>query len=237
MNKIKIDLIKVENVLFARLIAFSSQHFDFDGCNFSVRNMYMRDKGCQSKEGSGRVAMHKLLGIIHSYTLECSYATGRVMNNLAPAVNTSGPHYYVNGIRCQYVSGSVSPPLHNDLPPKFLQDHYADVGKAVAIAALDLCEMNPHTRIPNTNFGSLEAVRNWVKFYVKSKMGGGLVGAASGGPNVGTGAATNSTAAPDVNSNGGGVGSSAGKKRINNYQKTSKKSEQDQNNNKQKLKC
>lgn len=170
----------MENVLFARLIAFSSQHFDFDGCNFSVKNMYMRDKGCQSKEGSGRVAMYKVLGLIHSYTLECSYSSGRVMNNLAPAINTSGPTYYINGTRCQYVSGSVSPPLHNDLPPKFLQEHYADVGKGLAIAALDLIEMNPHTRIPNTSFGSLEAVRNWVKFYIRSRIGGGISVATSG---------------------------------------------------------
>ena len=149
--------------------------------------MYMRDKGCQSKEGSGRVAMYKVLGLIHSYTLECSYAAGRVMNNIAPAINTSGPTYYINGARCQYTSGSVSPPLHNDLPPKFLQEHYADVGKGVAIAALDLIEMNPHTRVPNTSFGSLESVRNWVKFYVRSRVGGGLaagsssLNAASGG--------------------------------------------------------
>lgn len=175
--------------------------------------MYMRDKGCQSKEGSGRVAMHKLLGIIHSYTLECSYAAGRVMNNLAPAINTSGPNYYVNGVRCQYVSGSVSPPLHNDLPPKFLQEHYADVGKAVAIAALDLCEMNPHTRVPNTSFGSLEAVRNWVKFYVRSRMGGGLAVGTSG---------LAAAASGGQNSGGGGSGGSAGKKTITANQKMSK---------------
>lgn len=187
-------------MLFARLIAFSSQHFDFEGCNFSVKNMYMRDKGCQSKEGSGRVAMYKVLGIIHSYTLECSYAAGRVMNNLAPAINTSGPTYYINGARCQYVSGSVSPPLHNDLPPKFLQEHYADVGKGVAIAALDLIEMNPHTRVPNTSFGSLESVRNWVKFYVRSRVGGGLA-AVSSTLAAATSGGSGSSLAANANSN------------------------------------
>jgi len=35
--------------------------------------------------------------------------------------------------------------------------------------------MNPNTRIPNTSFGSLEALRNWIKFYIKSKNGGGFV--------------------------------------------------------------
>ena len=71
-NSIENELYQVENVLFTKLIAFNSQHFDFDGCNFSVRNMYMKDKReGLSKEGSGRVAMFKKLGLIHSYTLEC----------------------------------------------------------------------------------------------------------------------------------------------------------------------
>jgi hypothetical protein len=80
----------VENVLFAKLVALSSQHFDFEGSNFSLRNMYARDKrDGQSKEGSGRVAMFKALGIIHSYTVEGCYAAGRVMNTIAPATNAS----------------------------------------------------------------------------------------------------------------------------------------------------
>ena len=121
--------------------------------------MYMKDKReGLSKEGSGRVAMYKTLGLIHSYTLECCYASGRVMNTIVPAINSSAAR-----------SSAISPPLHSDLPPKFTPEHYADVGKAVAIAALDIIEMNPHTRIPNTSFGSLEAIRNWLKFYIRSK--------------------------------------------------------------------
>jgi hypothetical protein len=169
-NSIDNELYQIENVLFTRLIAFNSQHFDFDGCNFTVRNMYMKDKReGLSKEGSGRVAMFKTLGLIHSYTLECCYATGKVMNQIAPAQNTG----FLNFLSNKVPTGMISPPMHSDLPPKFLPEHYMDVGKAVAIAALDIIEANQHSRIPNTSFGSLEAVRNWVKFYIKSKMGGG----------------------------------------------------------------
>ncbi len=169
-NAIDNELYQIENVLFAKLIAFNSQHFDFEGCNFSVKNMYMKDKReGLSKEGSGRVAMYKLLGLIHSYTLECCYASGRVMNSIAPATNTA-----IYARNASMNSGMISPPLHTDIPPKFLPEHYADVGKALAIAALDISELNPHTRIPNTSFGNLEAVRNWVKFFIRSKNGGGL---------------------------------------------------------------
>ncbi|XP_040553966.1 cytosolic carboxypeptidase-like protein 5 isoform X4 [Gallus gallus] len=57
---------QVENMLFPKLISLNSPHFDFTGCNFSEKNMYAKDKrDGQSKEGSGRVAIYKALGIIH----------------------------------------------------------------------------------------------------------------------------------------------------------------------------
>ena len=170
-NSIEHELYQVENVLYAKLIALSSQHFDFEGSNFSTKNMYAKDKReGLSKEGSGRVAIFKTLGIIHSYTLEGNYASGRVMNTISPAINTI--NHKAGSFRQE---GAISPALHSDVPPKFLAEHFADVGKAMAIAALDIIEMNPHTRVPNTSFGSLEAIRNWIKFYIKSKNGGGFV--------------------------------------------------------------
>ena len=59
---------QVENMLFPKLISMNTAHFDFTGCNFTERNMYMKDKrDGLSKEGSGRVAIFKALGIIHRY--------------------------------------------------------------------------------------------------------------------------------------------------------------------------
>ena len=58
--------LKVENMLYPKLIALNTAHFDFTGCNFSEKNMYTKDKrDGMSKEGSGRVAMHKAVGILH----------------------------------------------------------------------------------------------------------------------------------------------------------------------------
>ena len=59
---------QVENMLFPKLISMNTAHFDFTGCNFTERNMYMKDKrDGLSKEGSGRVAIFKAIGIIHRY--------------------------------------------------------------------------------------------------------------------------------------------------------------------------
>lgn len=57
---------QVINMLFPKLISMNTAHFDFTGCNFTERNMYMKDKkDGLSKEGAGRVAIYKAIGIIH----------------------------------------------------------------------------------------------------------------------------------------------------------------------------
>ncbi len=59
---------QAENMLFPKLLSLNSPHLDFDHCVFSERNMYAIDKKTGlSKEGSGRVAMHKASGIIPWY--------------------------------------------------------------------------------------------------------------------------------------------------------------------------
>lgn len=56
---------QAENMLFPKLISLNSPHLDFEHCVFSEKNMYTVDKRSgTSKEGSGRVAMHKATGII-----------------------------------------------------------------------------------------------------------------------------------------------------------------------------
>lgn len=73
----------VDNVLYAKLVAANCRWFDFNGCVFTERNMYGRDRrDGLSKEGSGRVAVYKMTGLTFVYTLECNYNTGRVVNRL-----------------------------------------------------------------------------------------------------------------------------------------------------------
>ena len=61
---------QVNNLLYPKLISINSAHFDFNGCNFTEKNMYLKDKrDGMSKEGSGRVAMFKVLRCCRNDTL------------------------------------------------------------------------------------------------------------------------------------------------------------------------
>ncbi len=42
------------------------------------------------REGSGRVSVYKATGLIHSYTLECNFNTGRVVNGVPMASRDAG---------------------------------------------------------------------------------------------------------------------------------------------------
>ncbi|XP_054617290.1 cytosolic carboxypeptidase-like protein 5 isoform X2 [Dunckerocampus dactyliophorus] len=145
---------QVENMLYPRLIAINSPHFDFVGCNFSEKNMYARDKrDGQSKEGSGRVAVHKAIGLLHSYTLECNYNTGKALNTIPAACHDNG---------------RATPPPMPAFPPKYTPEIFEQVGRAVAISALDMAECNPWPRLVLSEHSCLGNLRAWVLKHVRS---------------------------------------------------------------------
>ena len=65
-NHFEKDEDQVQALLFPKLMSLNSAHFDFEACNFSLKNMQHKDKrDGMSKEGSGRVAIFRSTGIIH----------------------------------------------------------------------------------------------------------------------------------------------------------------------------
>ncbi|XP_056604967.1 cytosolic carboxypeptidase-like protein 5 isoform X1 [Triplophysa dalaica] len=148
---------QVENILYPKLISLNCAHFDFLGCNFSEKNMYTRDKrDGQSKEGSGRVAIHKSIGLVHSYTLECNYNTGRSVNTIPPACHDNG---------------RATPPPPPTFPPKYTPEVYEQVGRAVAIAALDMAQCNPWPRLVLSEHSSLVNLRASILKQVRNSKG------------------------------------------------------------------
>jgi len=68
-------------MLYPKLISMNSAYFDFNECNFTERLMVRKDKNGVSREGAARVAIHRdCPGLLHSYTLECNYWAGTVLN-------------------------------------------------------------------------------------------------------------------------------------------------------------
>ncbi|KAK3750638.1 hypothetical protein QZH41_012825 [Actinostola sp. cb2023] len=87
------------------------------------------------------------------YTLECNYNSGRMLNPVPPAT-------------CD--SGRATPPPPPGFPPKFTTEIYEEVGRALVVSVLDMTNCNPWSRLPTSEFSSVEGVRNWVRRFIKS---------------------------------------------------------------------
>ena len=150
----------VDNVMYAKLVAANCRWFDFGGCVFSERNMYRKDsRDGLSKEGSGRVAVFKMTNATYVYTLECNYNMGKVVNRLQP------PHA-PKGVDKNAVS--PPPPPLRTLSPKYTPDCWRSVGKALALAALDVTGANPCSRLGAPGAGGYARLRGSVTAWVKT---------------------------------------------------------------------
>lgn len=139
---------RVESMMLAKLMSINCVHFDFVACNFSERNMYTRDKSTEmSKAGSSRVALHKITSILHSYTLESHYATGRCYNIIPPLPACVNLH-------------DTAQTTQNMQPLLYIQDTYREFGESLAVSILDLTGCNPISRLPNTEYGTVNGVDN-----------------------------------------------------------------------------
>lgn len=138
-----------------KLMSINSAHFDFPACVFTERNMYLKDRHTGAgREGSGRVSAFKITGLLYSYTLECNFNTGRLVNGVPMASRDCG---------------RATPPPKFDHPPKYDPETYEESGKALAIAILDLTESNPWTRLTCSAHKNLRGVRDWLRKYIKAK--------------------------------------------------------------------
>ncbi|XP_014220267.2 cytosolic carboxypeptidase-like protein 5 isoform X2 [Trichogramma pretiosum] len=137
-----------ECMLFPKLMSINNSNFHFTSCNFAEKNMYCVDKrDGMSREGSGRVAVYKLTGLVHSYTLECNYNTGRLVNTVPARIKETS----------NKLQGQVF------VPPKYSPVIYEEVGAALGPSILDLNGSNPNSRLPNSQYRSLKALKTYLK--------------------------------------------------------------------------
>ncbi|XP_043465436.1 cytosolic carboxypeptidase-like protein 5 isoform X1 [Leptopilina heterotoma] len=135
-------------LLLPKLMSLNNPNFHFTSCNFAERNMYLIDKrDGMSREGSGRVAVYKLTGLIRSYTLECNYNSGRLINALPPRVRDN--------------MSKIQTPIY--VPPKYTPAVYEEVGAALGPSILDLTGSNPNSRLSNSQYHSLRGLKSYLK--------------------------------------------------------------------------
>eukprot|EP01012_Entosiphon_sulcatum_P033713 TRINITY_DN4268_c0_g1_i1.p1 TRINITY_DN4268_c0_g1~~TRINITY_DN4268_c0_g1_i1.p1 ORF type:complete len:897 (+),score=98.87 TRINITY_DN4268_c0_g1_i1:56-2746(+) len=178
-NCMETDELQARNLLFPKLVALNTPYFDFGACNFSEQNMRAKDKrdGGLSKEGTGRVRLFVETGLVHSYTLECNYNCGVIVNRLPPSPGgynypASDPEVFLR--RSLTPDGRPTTPVPAEallrLPSpytdgtvvKYCPETYADVGRALVIAALDMHECNPCSRLPSSSLKNLQGVKMWL---------------------------------------------------------------------------
>ena len=139
---------QVEAFAFAKLMAANCANFDFEGSNFTERNMKAKDKrDGLSKEGCGRVALYRATGLALCFTMEANYHSGAVVNTLAesglqePAEAQTGSKLYESG------------------PPVYTVEILEDAGKAIGLSLLDSIDKNPCSRVPKSEYASLQGVQ------------------------------------------------------------------------------
>lgn len=148
---------QLENMLLPKLVSLNSLNFDFVECSFSEKMMNCKDKkDGLSREGCGRVAMHKATDLPLCYTLECNYATGRRINHLSSKLNKNSgeiePELPITDSHSKIYSDHKTPPYSIDI--------FEDVGRAFCIGILDYIEKNPISRIPTSTYKTLDNIKN-----------------------------------------------------------------------------
>ncbi|XP_040574719.1 cytosolic carboxypeptidase-like protein 5 [Lepeophtheirus salmonis] len=142
---------KIDSMLLPKLVSLNCPNFDFPACNFTEKNMYLKDRHTGAgREGCGRVAVFKSTGLVYSYTLEANFNTGR---DIKPVPNSPR---------------AGSPSLFYDRPPKYTPSIYEDAGKAVAVAVLDLTDSNPWSRVATSSCKTMKGVKESIRRFIKT---------------------------------------------------------------------
>lgn len=135
----------LQSLLYAKLVSLNTPFFDFAASNFSETNMFTTGKTGEGRDASSRVTLFQETGLIHSYTIEASYVTGNTLNPVASLTGQTVDEPEVpQGAQC----------------PRYSPTVFADVGKALLVALLDLKGWNPLSRLPSTQYHNAKGLRD-----------------------------------------------------------------------------
>ena len=150
---------QAQAMLYPRLIAANTLNFDFGECNFTEKLMLKKDKKGVSREGAGRVAMHRECpGLVHSYTLEANYCCGGKLNALSERFDLEKRRFLAEIEPVTDASSTLYAPYprhKQDQSPmdtfvyqaRYSSTIFSDIGRACMVAVLDLIYQNPQPRV------------------------------------------------------------------------------------------
>ena len=140
---------QAEAALFMNLVALNTRWLTLNGCTFF---------GAGSHDGSSRAAIFRLTGLPLVFTLECNYNRGNSPNELPR-------RHLAEGVD----SGALTPdgPASREISPKYDPSCWGDIGKAIAIAVLDMSGGNPCSRLgpPSRRAEDLRRMRASVQIW------------------------------------------------------------------------
>lgn len=108
-----------------------------------------------TKEGCGRVVMHKEANIIHSYSLECGIISA---NNLNVSPEPSNLNFTID--ERGFVKEAIEEQDYEGIRMTdnsflFTQDSYRNLGKNLLVSILDVFDKNPYNRVYNSRYKSM----------------------------------------------------------------------------------
>ena len=107
--------------------------------------------GLTSRLGAGRAAMYNCFGINNSYTVESNYHMDRNVHRTSPIPALNSP-----GSNPRKTIG-------------YSPTHWRCVGKALAVALLDLHGHNPYSRLPQSVFVNLIGLQKYLFNVIKQR--------------------------------------------------------------------
>lgn len=147
---------QIPALLYAKLVALNSPYFEFPGCNFTETNMYAAGKAGKGKDSSGRVVVFHDTGLPLCFTIEASHVAGKTFSPISPI-----PAFVEDTQETQCSANSQL---------RYCPATYADTGRGLLLAFLDLRGWNPVSRIPFGMFHSVRGVTLWIHRQLQLEM-------------------------------------------------------------------
>lgn len=139
---------QLQALLYSKLVQLNTPYFEFSNCNFTESNMFATGKAGKGKDNSSRVVVYLDTGFPLSFTIEASHVAGKSFSPIS-----SIPGFTDDTQDTQPVNANV----------RYSPLTFADTGRGLLLALLDLKGYNPISRIPQTMFHSVRGVTLWLQ--------------------------------------------------------------------------